>query len=90
MNYKVVSISLTILFFGLLVTTAILDQHKSNWVSGPVLILAGLILGIVQLIFAYVIYTTSRHKLKMILVIINCVILLFYTWGFIKFLTAIT
>jgi hypothetical protein len=87
MNYKIVTISLTILLIGLVVTTAILDQNKSNWVCGPALILVGLVLGAIQLIFARITITTARHKLKMTLVIFSGVILLFYTWGFINFLT---
>ncbi len=87
MNYKIVTILLTILLIGLVVTTAILDQHKSNWVCGPVLILLGIVLGIVQLILARITITTTRQKLKMTLLIFSGAILLFYSWGFINFLT---
>ena len=87
MNYKIVTISLTILLIGLVVTTAILNQDKSNWVCGPVLILLGLVLGIVQLVLARITITTTRQKLKMTLLIFSGAILLFYSWGFINFLT---
>ncbi len=87
MNYKIITITLTILLIGLVVTTAILDQQKSNWVCGPVLFLFGLFLGFVQLILTAITLTTTRQKLKTGLVIFSGIIFLFYVLGFINFLT---
>jgi len=78
---------MTILLIGLVVTTAILDQKKSNWVCGPVLIIIGLGLSIVQLILARITLTTTRQKFKMTLFVFSGAILLLYSFGFINFLT---
>jgi Na+/phosphate symporter len=87
MTYKIATISLTILLIGLVVTTYILDQHKSNWVCGPVLFFLGLVLCFVQLIISAKTLTTAREKLKAGLTILSGLILLFYLVGFINFLT---
>ena len=87
MNHKIVTILMTALLIGLVVTTAILDQQKSNWVCGPVLIITGLGLSLVQLILARITLTTTRQKFKMTLLVFSGAILLLYAFGFINFLT---
>ena len=87
MKYKVITALQTILLIGLVVATAILDRNKSNWVCGPVLFFAGLILVFFQFILSYITFTTIRQKLKIALMIFSGAILFFYTWGFVSFLT---
>jgi hypothetical protein len=87
MNYKIVTITLTFLLIGLVVTTFVLDQHKSNWVCGPVLFILGLALCFVQIILTTTTLTTTRQKLKVGLTVLSGLILLTYFMGFINFLT---
>lgn len=70
-----------------MVTTYVLDQHKSNWVCGPVLFLLGLALSFVQIILTATTLTTTRQKLKVGLTVLSGLILLTYFTGFINFLT---
>ena len=87
MHYKTLTISMTIILIGLVIATAILDQHKSNWVCGPFLFLLGLLLGFVQLVITAITLTTEGQRLRTGLVILSGVILLFYSLEFINFLT---
>jgi hypothetical protein len=87
MNYKIVTITLTFLLIGLVVTTFVLDQHKSNWVCGPVLFILGLALCFVQIILTTTTLTTTKQKLKVGLTVLSGLILLTYFMGFINFLT---
>lgn len=87
MNYKIITIALTVLLIGLVVTTYVLDRHRSNWVCGPVLFLLGLALCFVQIILTAAILTTTRKKLKAGLTVLSGLILLTYFIGFINFLT---
>jgi hypothetical protein len=87
MNIKTITIALTVLLIGLVVATYVLDQHKSNWVCGPVLFLLGLALCFLQIILIATTLTTARPKLKVGLTILSGLILLIYLTGFINFLT---
>ena len=82
-----VIIFLTFVLVIITLSTFILDQKKSNWVCGPVLILLELIAIGLQVAFIVTIWSTQRQKIKTIFTIISFAILTFIAWNFINFLT---
>ena len=77
--------TMTVVLLVLTVLTYILDQHKENWVCGPVLLLFELIALGLQAILNYIIWLTECKKLKLILLAVSGGVLAFIVWGFINF-----
>lgn len=82
--------AVTIITFVLLVlaiATYILDQKKSNWVCGPVLLIFELIALGLQSILTFVIWKTKSKKIKVAITVSAFGVLGFIIYGFVNFLT---
>jgi len=81
---------LTILTIGLVVltiTTYRLDQNKSNWICGPVLLLIEFFAIGFQSVLTFIVWKTDKQKTKTIVTIISIGLLTFIVWSFINFIT---
>src|SRR5690606_13142985 len=81
---------LTILTIGLIVltiTTYMLDQNKSNWICGPVLLLIEIFAIGFQTLLTFIVWKTDKQKSKTIVTIISVGLITFIIWSFINFIT---
>ena len=81
------NIFISFLLVFIAVSTCILDQKKSNWICGPVLIILEIIAIAFQVTFSIIIWKTKKKNIKLILAIISFMLLTFIVWNFLKFLT---
>ncbi len=89
-NFKKFEWTISILSFILIlltIITIILEQNKSNWICGSVLIFMQLILIPVQIILNIIVVKSKKERLKIILCIISLVLITFIAVNFIRFLT---
>jgi hypothetical protein len=78
---------LTLTLVILTVATYILDQHKNNWVCGPVLLVFELIaLGLLS-ILTIKIRKTESSKIMKVITVISLGLMTFIIWNFVNFLT---
>jgi len=80
----------TILTIGLVVltiTTYTLDQNKSNWICGPVLLLIEFFAIGFQSVLTFIVWKTYKQKTKTIVTIISIGLLTFIVSSFINFIT---
>lgn len=80
----------TILTIGLVVltiTTYSLDQNKSNWICGPVLLLFEFLAIGLQSVLTFIVWKTDKQKTKIIVTTISIGLLTFIVWSFIDFIT---
>ena len=78
---------LTLSLVILTVTTYVLDQHKNNWVCGPVLLVFELIaLGLLS-ILTIKIWKTESLKIMKVITVISIGLMTFIIWNFVNFLT---
>lgn len=81
---------LTILTIGLVVLTIItyrLDQNKSNWICGAILLLIEFFAIGLQSVLTFIVWKTDKQKTKTIVTIISIGLLTFIVWSFINFIT---
>jgi uncharacterized membrane protein YhfC len=76
---------LTILLLVLTILTYILDQQKSNWVCGPVLLLMEIIALGIQTILTISIWKTINQKTKFAILALSIVTVSIITYGFVNF-----
>jgi uncharacterized membrane protein YhfC len=76
---------LTILLLVLTILTYILDQQKSNWVCGPVLLLMEIIALGIQTILTISIWKTTNQKTKFAILALSIVTVSIITYGFVNF-----
>jgi len=72
---------------GLLLTTYVLDQKKSNWVCGPALLFLGCLSLLFQLTFTFAGWRSTFDKTGITITIISGLIFVFFILCFINFLT---
>ncbi len=70
----------------LLISIFILDHGKSNWVSGPVLLVIGLITVMVLFILTMVVWTSSSKHILLVSTVLSTFILLFLLTLFVQFI----
>jgi uncharacterized membrane protein YhfC len=76
---------LTILLLVLTILTYILDQQKSNWVCGPVLLLMEIIALGIQTILTISIWKTTNQKTKFAILALSIVTVSIITYAFVNF-----
>lgn len=76
---------LTVILLALTIMTYFLDQNKSNWICGPVLILGELVALGLQAVLTISIWKTTNKKTKSILLLLSILIIGFITYGFVNF-----
>jgi uncharacterized membrane protein YhfC len=76
---------LTIILLVLTILTYSLDQQKSNWICGPVLLLMEFVALGFQFLLTVTIWKTTNQKTKIVLLILSTLILGFVTYGFVNF-----
>ena len=69
----------------LTILTYTLDQQKSNWVCGPVLLLMEIIALGIQTILTISIWKTTNQKIKIVLLALSILIICLITYGFVNF-----
>lgn len=89
-NRKTQEWMVTILFIGLIVLTAAtyyLNLNKSNWLSGPILLIMEFFAIGLQSLSTYIVWKSNNKKIKTLLTIISILILTFIILGFFNFIT---
>ena len=76
---------LTLILIVLIIMTYCLDQKKSNWLCGPVLLIIEILALVLQSILNITIWKISNSKTKHILLAFSLIIIGFITYGFISF-----
>jgi len=76
---------LTIILLVLTILTYTLDQQKSNWVCGPVLLSLEIIALGIQTILTISIWKTTNQKTKIVLLALSILIIGSITYGFVNF-----
>ena len=76
---------LTIIILVLTILTYKLDQQKSNWVCGPVLLLMEIVALGIQTFLTVSIWKTTNQKTKITLLALSLLIIGFVTYGFVNF-----
>lgn len=78
---------LSLAMIALSVATYYLDQDKSNWVCGPVLLLMEIFAMGLQSLFTFIVWKSINQKIKTLLALISIGILIFIVWCFFNFIT---
>ena len=76
---------LTIILLVLTILTYTLDQQKSNWICGPVLLLMEIVALGIQTILTISVWKTTNQKTKFVLLGLSLLIIGFITYGFVNF-----
>lgn len=76
---------LTIILLVLTILTYTLDQQKSNWICGPVLLLMEIVALGIQTILTISVWKTTNQKTKFALLGLSLLIIVFITYGFVNF-----
>ncbi len=76
----------TIFQISVLIAVYIIDQHKSNWLSGPLFLLLGSLGLILQVTFFFSTWSSKFYKTTIIVTIISSLIFIFFLYGFINYL----
>jgi uncharacterized membrane protein len=76
---------LTVVLIALTILTYSLDQEKSNWVCGPVLLLVEIIAIGIQSILTFTIWRAENRRLKIGWLVLSILIVGFIAYGFVNF-----
>lgn len=82
---EILATGLTIILLVLTILTYSLDQQKSNWICGPVLLLMEFVALGFQTLFTVSIWKTTNQKTKIALLAMSLLIIGFITYGFVNF-----
>lgn len=84
-NLSFIVIVISLILLTIIASTYYIDKSKSNWVSGPVLLMLEIVLFAIQIILLVKCLTTQSIKIKRYILIASLGILTFVFYFFIKY-----